>query len=223
MRRIRICQLLLGILTVMPCSAFGQATGASLRGEVTDQTRAAIPNAAVSIVNVNTGLKLETKSNSSGGYVLPAIPPGNYRLVVNGSGFKTYEQSGIQLAIGESATANVRLVTGTVTQTVSVNANAELINTTTPEISQTISSTSIQALPLNGRDPGSLVQLSPGTINVLNTAAGFRQGLTVLPTAQAASTNGGKQGSTYYMLDGAPNNDVYMGLAGPFPNPDATQ
>lgn len=223
MKNLRVWQLLLCILIGIQGSAFGQATGASLRGEITDPTGAAVRSAVVSVVNVNTGLKLQVTSNSEGDYILPAIPPGDYRLEVNGAGFKAYEQSGIHLAVGESATANVHLVTGTVTQTVSVNANAELINTTTPEISQTISSASIQALPLNGRDPGSLVQLSPGTINVLNTAAGFRQGLTVLPTAQAASTNGGKQGSTYYMLDGAPNNDVYMGLAGPFPNPDATQ
>src|SRR6185295_13709372 len=75
----------------------------------------------------------------------------------------------------------------------------------------------------NGRNPASLVLLTPGMIDVLQTGGGVHQGYTTFPTEEGASANGGRQGSTYYLLDGAVNMDNYHLLAAPFPNSDATQ
>jgi hypothetical protein len=210
------------MFALLPVS-FGQATGASMRGQALDPQGAAVVDAAVTLVNVGTGLELKTRTNSTGEYLVQAIPAGAYRLTVDSPGFKKFEQSGIQLTIGQSAAVNVTLVTGDVKETVLVVANAELINTTTADISQVVEKASIEELPLNGRSPASLVLLSPGTTTITLTGAGYNQSFSGFATEQGASSNGGKQGSTYYMLDGAPNNDIYMALAAPFPNADATQ
>jgi hypothetical protein len=78
-------------------------------------------------------------------------------------------------------------------------------------------------LPLNGRNPAALVFLTPGAVDGLKSPAFTRQDFTTFPTESGASVNGGRQGSTYYMLDGATNMDNYTNIAMPFPNPDATQ
>ena len=116
------------------------------------------------------------------------------------------------------------LKTGSVQESVTVFENAELINTTTPELGTTVNEAAITQLPLNGRDPSSLVFLAPGTTSVL--AGGGQPGIQAgfsFPTETGASANGGRQGSTEYYLDGVPNMDNYMGLTAPFPNADATK
>jgi hypothetical protein len=112
--------------------------------------------------------------------------------------------------------------TGNVQQTVTVMANAELLNTTTGSLGQTINSTAISQLPLNGRTPSTLVLLAPGMTMGGNTydQTGFSFPSTMEPSISA---NGGDQGSVYFLLDGIPNMDTYLGIEAPFPNPDATQ
>ena len=108
-------------------------------------------------------------------------------------------------------------------ETVSVNADAELINTSSAELGTTVGEAAIAELPLNGRDPSSLVLLAPGTSNVIQHGGeGIQTGFS-LPTETGASSNGGRQGSTFYMLDGVSNMDNYNDLTAPFPNSDATQ
>ena len=115
---------------------------------------------------------------------------------------------------------------------VTVEAGADLVHTETAELGQTINERTILELPLNGRNPADLILLNPGTVNLCNTSATQRgtdvigsgtQQYTTFPTESAASTNGGRMGSTYYLLDGAYNEDNYYLAAAPFPNPDATQ
>lgn len=128
----------------------------------------------------------------------------------------------MQLSIGQAATLKSILSVGSESQTVSVTANAELINQSTADLSQLINERSIKELPLNGRDPSSLVLQAPGITNVLN-ASGNLQSSNSFPTESGAAANGGRQGSTYYLLDGVSNMDTYLLLAAPFPNSDATQ
>jgi hypothetical protein len=127
------------------------------------------------------------------------------------------------LTVDQAATLNITLQVGDVTQVVTVTADAELINTTTAEIGTTVGQEAVTELPLNGRHTSDLVFLSAGVINVLNTGGGKFQGETTMPDATGASAGGGRQGSTFYMLDGSPNMDTYMSLAASFPPPDATQ
>ena len=202
--------------------AFAQGGSAVLSGTVADPTGAAVPAAHVTLTNVDTNLSLSAESNSSGLYRFPTVPPGHYTLAAELKGFQKFQQSGIVLTVSQQASLDIALRIGSETETINVEAGAALINTTNAEVSNTVGEHAIRELPLNGRDPSSLVLLSPGTVNVINTGAGTLQGETTFPNETGASAGGGRQGSTLYLLDGVPNMDTYMALSAPSPNADAT-
>jgi hypothetical protein len=202
---------------------FGQGTGASLGGSVMDSTGGLLPQAQLTIQNLDTNLTRVVTTNDSGQYNVAPLPPGRYSVSADKPGFKREVRNGIVLTVGQAATLNISLAVGDAKEVVTVAAGAELINATSAEISQVVEEKAVKALPLNGRDPSSLVLLAPGVSNVLNTGAGVQQGETTMPTESGASAGGGRQGSTYYLLDGVPNLDTYLQLAAPFPNADATQ
>lgn len=225
-RAFRFSQAALLILFVAASySGFAQMTGASLTGQVTDTTGAAVPGASVIATNTGTGLTLKVISNGNGAYRIAPLPPGTYILTATSKGFSTYVQQGITLTVALSATQNVTLKPGTTQQTVRVTSNAELINTTSASIGMTVNSEAITQLPLNGRDPQSLVFLAPGMTDGTARGVAVNQGGFTFPaeTAGSSGVGAGRADSTYYLLDGAPNQDNYVGLAAPFPNADATQ
>jgi hypothetical protein len=203
--------------------AIGQGTSATLNGSVLDSTGALIPGVRLTIQNTGTGLKETVNTNDNGLYSIQPLPPGSYSLTAEKIGFQKQVQAGITLTVGQAATVNITLQTGASDQTITVTSGAELINTTTADISQVVNENEVKELPLNGRDPSSLVLLSPGVTNVLNSSAGTLQASNALPDETGASANGGRQGSTFYLLDGVPNMDHYLLLAAPSPNADATQ
>jgi outer membrane receptor protein involved in Fe transport len=207
---------------VLSLPAVAQGGSAVLSGTVTDATGAAVPAAHVTLTNIDTNLALSAISNNSGLYRFPTVPPGHYTIAAEGKGFQKFQQSGITITVSQQATLDIALQVGSESQTINVEAGAPLINTTNAEVSNTVGEHAIRELPLNGRDPSSLVLLSPGVINVLNTGAGTLQGETTFPNESGASAGGGRQGSTLYLLDGVPNMDTYMSLSAPSPNADAT-
>lgn len=220
-----IMSLFLALMVVVSAAgslAFGQAVGASLNGQVTDPTGAAIPGASISLRNTGTGLTLTATSSGDGAYRVAPLPPGTYVLTVKAASFQNYVQQGIVITVDTAETQNVALKTGNVQQTVTVTANGELLNTTTGSLGQTIDSVAISQLPLNGRTPASLVLLAPGMTTGGNSydQTGFSFPSSMEPSISA---NGGDQGSVYFLLDGVPNMDTYLGIEAPFPNSDATR
>ncbi|MGB6725591.1 MAG: carboxypeptidase regulatory-like domain-containing protein, partial [Terracidiphilus sp.] len=202
--------------------ASAQGTSGSLTGQVSDPTGAAVAGASVTLVNLGTNFQQTEKTNSTGIYLITTVEPGSYSLAIVAAGFAGYRQAGIVIHPNEAATQDVQLKVGAVGQTISVTADAELINTTTPELGMTVNQSSVTQLPLNGRDPSTLVTLAPGVINA-NMGNSYTQSGFSFPNETDAAASGGRQGSTYYILDGAPNMDTYLGRAAPFPNADATQ
>ena len=214
---------LFAMLCAMPClTAISQSTSATINGLITDATGAALPHARVTAQNTDTHLTETRESNASGLYSISPLPPGNYRITVDHAGFKEYAES-VTLTVGQQATVAFQLQVGNTTETVSVNGDNVLLNATNAEISNVVEQETVADLPLNGRDPSSLVYLSPGVTNILNTPAGITQSTDSLTTEQGPSAGGGQQGSTLALLDGAPNMDIYLGNMAPFPNADATQ
>jgi hypothetical protein len=215
------------LIAVMACSfasqAVAQLTGANLAGQVADTTGAAIAGAQVTVQDTDTNQTASVISNAEGVYSVRALQPGHYTITVEMKGFRKYQQTGVILTVAQNATQNIVLEVGNIQDTVTVQAGAELINTTSQELSTVVNEKSIKELPLNGRDPSSLVFLAPGISNVLNTAGSRFQTGYAFPSQTGASANGGRQGSTYYLLDGVPNVDTYALVAAPFPNADATQ
>ena len=211
------------VLALAPVAAIAQVSNSTITGTVADPGGAAIVGAKVLVKNDGTNAVQTAETNGSGEYTVTQLVPGVYDVTTTKDGFQKSLEKGVTITVGQAATLNIALRVGNLNQTVTVSGNAELINTTNAEISQTVNQHSIEQLPLNGRDPSSLVLLTTGTTNVLNSAVGVLQTETTFPTSTGASAGGGRQGSTYYLLDGAPNMDTYTLLDAPFPNADATQ
>jgi len=206
---------------VLPAAA--QDTAAQLEGTVLDSSGGAILHAHLTIRNEGTNLTKQTDSGVTGDFVFRELPPGVYSLSVSADGFTEFVQKGIQLTVEQHATLRLNLKVGSTSETVTVTGNAELINATTAELSQVISQDEVTELPLNGRDPSNLVNLSAGTTNELFSQASTLTGNNAFATENGASVGGQRQGSAWYLLDGVANMDTYDLLASPFPDTDATQ
>jgi hypothetical protein len=200
--------------------AIAQFTTARLSGTVMDKTGSAVAGATVTALQVTTGYKQTETTGSEGTYLFPSLPVGNYSLTVQGSGFTTYVQNGIVLSVGQAATQNVTLQLGSVTQQVTVRANASLVTTDSPTLGQVIDSKNVVDLPLNGREAQQLVFLTPGTVN--ETSMYCCEGGT-LPGEQYAKVDGGTANGVDYLLDGVDCNDTYVNANLPFPSPDALE
>ncbi|WP_041586543.1 TonB-dependent receptor [Terriglobus saanensis] len=211
------------VMLTLSVTVFAQVTGARLTGIVTDSSNAAVPGAQLTITNTNTNTVTHAVADDHGEYNIPTLPAGSYTISTKAKGFAETVQSNIVLTIGQNASLNVALQVGGESETVNVTSNPTIINSSTAEISQVVNESSIKSLPLNGRDPSSLVFLSAGVTNELQSQASTLPSSNSFPTQSGGSAAGGRQGSTYYLLDGVTNMDYFALLAAPFPNADATQ
>jgi hypothetical protein len=216
-----VCVVMLcGVLT-----AVAQFTTASLAGVVTDSSGAVIPAAKLTLTNQQTGLSHSLLSDVQGHYLFTALPVGHYQLVVEKTGFTAYKQTGIELTVNQSATQNVSLQIGKVTEEVTVGANVELINTREATVGQLIDERRIVDLPLDGRNAADLALLGAGTVNVssINTYCDVNCEGGTHPGERRINVNGIGPNAVNYQLDGASHNDTYINTNLPFPNPDAVQ
>jgi hypothetical protein len=221
--RVLLLMLLAG-LAGSSALVHAQGTSGSLSGQVTDPSDAAISGAAVTFTNVGTNFTQSVATDSTGVYLFKLVPPGNYVLAIAAPGFAKYVQQGIVINANLYATQNVHLRVATANvETVNVTADAALINTTSAELGMSINQESVSELPLNGRDPSSLALLAPGIVDAGKAGVSWAQNGFSFPGESAASSNGGRIGSTYYMIDGVSNMDNYLGSNSPTPNSDATQ
>ena len=210
----------LSIFAVVICKSLqAQVTTGSVLGIVADETGATIPNADISIVDVDRNQTKTTNSSSTGTYRIDFLLAGTYKLSVSAKGFKTYVQTGIVLEAGAPLTIDPRLSVGTISETVEVTEGAPLIQTSNAELGTTVTQREMIELPLVNRNAYTLLDLTPGVqSNTVTQSFGA-------PT-QRSIINGGinnGSGSTNYFLDGAPNLNQLNTGAGQIPNPDALQ
>jgi hypothetical protein len=193
----------------------GQSTTGSIYGAVADVSGALIPNASVTVTNVATGQTLKTKSNGTGNYLFPALPPGRYTVAARVSGFRSETQSGIQLDVTQNVHVSFELQVGSEDQTVTVTAGTTLVDTRESQLGETVGQQKIEDLPLNGRNAYDLVQTIAGVTNYSGESAiGDTIGATF-------SSNGMRPEFNTYYLDGAFDTVVYKGGGNLIPNPDA--
>lgn len=221
--------ILLGVLAAMTAvGAYAQSDNGSIVGTITDQTGAVIPGASVTVTNVDTGLKFEAKSNSSGEFQMPAVPRGHYKAHVNATGFQS-QATNFQVTVGSAQTLIFKLAPGAVSTTVTVTTAAPLVNTSNGTIGATIRGQQVTQLPLNGRNFTGLALLTPGVTRgsygnaqsgVNGNAETFRQNES---GGGALSVNGLRPTANNYLLDGLDNNDSLLNTLLIFPNIDATQ
>ena len=218
--------LLIAVLGFVSSAAllFGQGTNGSLTGQVTDASGAAIPGASVALTNVDTNYPQNAVTDGQGVYLFNLVPPGHYALAVTANSFALYVQKGIVINANLYATQNVQLTVAKAKgETINVVADAQLIDTTSAELGMTINEQAVSELPLNGRDPSALALLAPGMIDGNRAGVAWQQNGFSFPNESVASSNGGRIGSTFYMLDGVSNMDTYLGSNSPNPNSDAIQ
>ncbi|MFN9262122.1 MAG: TonB-dependent receptor domain-containing protein [Acidobacteriota bacterium] len=180
----------LSLILLVP--GFAQTSTTQFSGTVSDSSGAIIPGATVVATNEATGLKYTLATTDAGLFAFPSIPVGSYSLVVEKTGFKKFQLAKIVLQINTPATVNATLEIGSATETIQVEATAEILQTTGATIGNVIERKAIEALPLNGRNPLNLLIYEPGVVQ--------RSGGTV-------SVNGSRTGAVNVTIDGIEANE----------------
>jgi hypothetical protein len=186
----------------MPLAAAGQEFRATIAGTVKDSSGAAIPGVTITVVETRTGTKSETVSDTAGQYVVPFLAPGDYEIHALLQGFKEFSRKAVHLASGDHLVVDAVLEVGDVAESVSVTADAPLINTANSSTGQTITTKQVEDLPLNGRNPMMLAQLAIGVIatGTPSLVHPFDNG-----AAAAWSIGGTPAQTSEILLDGSPN------------------
>jgi hypothetical protein len=199
-----LCVVLTQILTPNPAHA--QESTAAINGRILDSSGGVIPEAQVVLTNVSTGVSRRTQTNTAGNYVFLNILPANYTLEVTKAGFRANKLEPFQLVVNQTATFNVTLEVGKVTEVVTVAATGARLETSTAELGATITSRSVVDLPLNGRNFTQLLTLTPG-MSPVNVGQTKNNGGDQLAVGQFAfpAENGQTSRSNYFMIDGINN------------------
>jgi len=177
---------------------------AQITGVVTDPSGAVVPGATVTVVNEATGIKWEVTTNQAGIYLVPLLPPGDYRLSVQSQGFRPITRSGIRLEVAQTAKVDFKLEIGTAAQAIDVIETAPLLDTGTNAIGGLVAADKIENLPMKGRNASAFMMLVPG---VRITRATISQ--PVLESHyQFFSVNGSRPNQSQFMLDGGNNTNV---------------
>jgi outer membrane receptor protein involved in Fe transport len=205
-----VCALALMAALTLPAfatPAFAQATTGSVRGVVTDQTGAVVPEAKITAKNQATGVESPAfRSTADGIYNLSSLTPGKYTLTVEANNFKKSVFTDVEIRLGETLTLDVSLEPGGVSETVTVTAGTEeVVKRETAQVSSSFDARKVSELPSNAAGGGidTLALLAPGVVPGL---AGNSNGTTL-------SVNGNRSRSNNFTIDGQDNND--LAVAGP--------
>ncbi|MBL8229425.1 MAG: TonB-dependent receptor [Bryobacterales bacterium] len=146
------------------CAAFAQANLGTILGTITDPSGALIPSAQVTATNLATNESRSATTNETGYYEIPLLPPGQYKLVIEATGFKREERTGITLLTGERVRISAAMQVGSTSETIEVTEGAPLVKTDSTELGVVIDNKKIVDMPLNGRNFIQLIGLQPGVI-----------------------------------------------------------
>ena len=193
--------VLLGSL-LLTSVAIAQVDRGTVTGTVTDQSGAVIPDVAITVTNVATGISNNAVTSAAGIYVVPLLPPGTYRLTAEKQGFKKFTQTNILVTVGDTTRADVGMTVGSKTETVTVTGEAPLLEVDTSDTGSSVTSREVEDLPLvtegDQRSPAFFMQLAPGV-----TGRGNNTGVIGTGRVYNTQTSGAMVGSTTLMLDGA--------------------
>lgn len=213
--------VLMWLALLMPALSSAQTVAiAQISGVVRDESGAVLPGVEVTVTQTATGTSRFTITGERGDYVLPNLPIGPYELTATLQGFTTYRQTGLTLQVGDSPVVNVALKVGTLNESITVTAAAQLVETRSTAVGTVVTEQQMVGLPLDGRQPSQLVLLAGAAVSQPGGLIGSQR---QYPSAVAISVAGGSGNSTIYLVDGAYNNDPVNNIGQPMPFPDALQ
>src|SRR5215510_1227598 len=204
------------LLLLAATNAWAQAT-AQINGNIADSSGAVLPGVTVVAIQTDTGFRREGVTDETGSYALLNLPIGPYRLEASLAGFRSYAQTGIVLQVNSNPVIRVTLQLGELSETLTVEGQAPLVETRNPAIGEVITNEQVEALPLEGRNPAALIVLAGGAVDLGNPSSRS------LTQSRGIAVAGGQQFGVAYLLDGALHNNWYDGVNLPLPFPDAMQ
>ncbi len=163
---------LLGLSCATPAAA-QLASQTALVGTVTDSGGAVVPGAQVVAVNTGTKDTYETTTNAEGYYNIQFVRTGTYEITVSVTGFQTFKATGVQVTGNQVVRTDGVLKIGNLTESVNVEARAQVLTTDSATVSETIGKRAIVELPLNGRNVWSLAATTPGVLAGINSDIGL--------------------------------------------------
>ena len=200
MRRVSVFALL--VLFSLNSVLRAQSTNASVSGRVTDSTAAVLADVSIVATRTETNARYQATTNSTGDYNLTNLIPGRYRIEVEKDGFKKVIKPDVLLHVQDVLTLDFELPVGSLSDSVTVEAGAPLVNTASGAVSTVVDRTFVETLPLNGRSFQPLIAMTPGV--VLTPASSASPG--------QFSVNGQRPDANYFMVDGVSANvGVFIG------------
>jgi outer membrane receptor protein involved in Fe transport len=206
---------LVPIAMVLSVAAHGQSAG-TIHGTVKDHTGLPISGAQVTAVHEERGTNRALTTDNEGNYVLAALPVGAYTIRVSAPGFKLFERRGVGLTANQNARIDISLAVGEVSDSVSVTADAPLVDGRSATVGALIDSRRVTELPIDGRNIIALAVILPGVSDVAapQTFTGDRSG-------PAISVSGSRGNANQFLFDGAPFNALFRNTGQNYPPPDA--
>jgi hypothetical protein len=187
-----------GLIAGVPVAA--QSGRGTLTGSVKDQSGAIIPGASLLLTEIQTGSRYNATSGGEGLFTFPELPPGTYALEVSATGFETYRQVGIDVAVASTSTVNAQLKVGSTQATVTVTSDASHLQSESSDVGFTMSPQVLESLPLpfggEIRNPLEFAALSPGFAGTMSNNPSS-------PPSGNFKLSGGQTGGEDILLDGA--------------------
>src|SRR5215469_2145569 len=191
--------VLASILFVLP--AYPQGNTGRILGTVTDQSGGYVAGATVNVTDVARGVTQTLTTDNDGAYIALNLIAGTYAVKAEFKGFKTFERKNVIVEVAKDVRVDVVLQAGAQTETITITEEVPMVDTTSTTLGGTISNTTINQIPLNGRNYQNLLPLRPGT--------------TVYPGGGpwTQTTNGARPEDTSYLVDGLSNDEAFMGFS----------
>jgi hypothetical protein len=206
MRRVVLGVLFSFVVLILASAGLAQnaQNNGTIQGTVVDAAGAGVAGAEVTVVNDEIGTTRVATSGAQGFYAFTELSPGKYHVTVKKEGFKVEVQSGIELHLGSTVVIDVKLQVGTVTESLTVEANAIQVDTTSGSLGVLTEGQQVRELPLNGLNFIGLTLLVPGA----STQDGFNTTAKGLEGGTDISFSGGQRTGNLFTVDGAPINDT---------------